>query len=72
MIQETKELLEQVKAKNMASDRQCVKCVCYVKKHKDKYNGEIRPSCSSNLGAYVSHNPARLCRWYKERKNGSN
>lgn len=30
MIQETKELLEKVKAKNMASDRQCVKCVCYV------------------------------------------
>ena len=67
MIQETKELLEKVKAENMASNRQCVKCVCYVKKYKDKYNGEIRPSCSSNLGAYVSHNPARLCRWYKEK-----
>lgn len=69
MIQETKELLEKVKAENMASDKQCVKCVCYVKKYKDKYNGEIRPSCSSNLGAYVSHNPARLCRWYKEKVN---
>ena len=37
MIQATKELLEQVKAKNMASDRQCTKCVCYVKRYKDKY-----------------------------------
>ena len=33
MIQETKELLEKVKAENMASDRQCVKCVCYVEKY---------------------------------------
>lgn len=34
MIRETKELLEKVKAKNMASDRQCTKCVCYIAKYK--------------------------------------
>lgn len=73
MIQETKDLLEKVKAENMASDRQCVKCVCYVKRYKDKYNGEIRPACSfAGTYGYVSHNPARLCRWYKEKQNGSN
>lgn len=79
MIQETKELLEKVKAKNMASDRQCVKCVCYVAEYKDDYTlrhfgyGEvkIRPACSLTYG-YVSHNPARLCGNYKEKKNVSN
>lgn len=54
----------------------CVKCVCYVAKYKDDYTlryfgyGEvkIRPACSlAGTYAYVSHNPARLCRWYKEK-----
>lgn len=71
MIQETKDLLEKVKAENMASDRQCVKCVCYVAEYKDTRYGrnEIRPACSccGNYG-YVSHNPARLCKWYKEKR----
>ena len=72
MIQETKELLEELKAKNFASDRQCTKCVYYVARYKDTRYGrnEIRPACSNcgNYG-YVSHNPARLCRYYKTRKS---
>lgn len=75
MIRETKELLEKVKAENMASDKQCVKCVCYIAKYKDDYTlrhfgygkVKIRPACSlAGTYGYVSHNPARLCRWYKE------
>ncbi len=66
MIRETKELLEKVKAENMASDRQCVKCVYYVAEYRNQH--EVRPACSFNGNyGYVSHNPARLCRWYKEK-----
>ena len=71
VIQETKELLEELKAKNFASDRQCTKCVYYVSEYKDTRYGrnEIRPACSNcgNYG-YVSHNPARLCRDYKPKR----
>jgi len=64
----TKELVEQVKALNMASDRKCVKCVYYVAEYRKQH--EVRPACSLNGNySYVSHNPARLCRWYEERKN---
>ena len=75
-IKETSLLLEELKAKNFASDKKCTDCIWYVKEYKDDYTlrffgyGEvkIRPACSfsGNYG-YVSHNPARLCRWYEKK-----
>lgn len=75
IIQETKELLEKVKAKNLASKKQCSKCRYYISRFKDDYTvkhfgyGEIkiRPSCKLRPYSYVSHNPAINCNEYKEK-----
>lgn len=77
MIQETKRFLEQVKAKNMASDKRCTKCRSYIANFKDDFTikhfgyGEVkvRPSCRIKPYAYVSHNPAAYCSLYKEKGN---
>ena len=61
-------------SKNHSSDRQCAKCIHYVKEYKDdctlKHFGygeiKIRPACSfAGSYGFVSHNPARLCQNYK-------
>jgi len=71
-----KNFIQEVYAKNHNSEKQCTKCIYYVKEYKDDYTlrffgyGEvkIRPACSfaGNYG-FVSHNPARLCRYYEQK-----
>ena len=66
--EETEALFQKVIEKNMASNRRCSCCRYYVKEYKDKYTLETREACSfAQTYGYVSHNPARLCRYYQAR-----
>ena len=66
---------EKIKAKNIASHKQCKDCMSYIENYKDDYTirhfnyGKVsyRPACSfGNSYGFVSQNPARLCRHYKK------
>lgn len=62
----TKELFREVYERNRASEKQCYKCIFYVAEYKEK--DKTRPACRFNNNfSYVSHNPARLCRYYEEK-----
>lgn len=74
---DTYNLMQEVFAENHASEKKCTKCIYYVAEYKDDYTlrhfgygtVKIRPACSCcNSYGFVSHNPARLCRSYEEKK----
>lgn len=76
MDEESYLIMQEVFAENHASEKQCTKCIYYIAQYKDDYTlrhfgyGEvkIRPACSyGNDYSFVSHNPARSCRFYKEK-----
>ena len=77
MDEKSYSIMQEVIAENHASEKQCTKCIYYVAQYKDDYTlrhfgyGEvkIRPACSC-CGSYgfVSHNPARMCRYYEEKE----
>lgn len=65
---------EEVWEKNKQSEKQCTKCVYYVPYYVDDYTlrhfgygkVKVRPACTFGGGdGFVSHNPARLCNYYK-------
>ena len=69
--------MQDVFVKNHSSDKKCAECKYYVKEYKDDYTlrhfgyGKvtIRPACSyAGTYDFVSHNPARLCKYYKKGK----
>ena len=77
MTKDTFELLQHVKVKNWASDKNCYDCVNYIENYKDDYTlrhfgyGEVkyRPACAHGKSyGHVSHNPAAGCKYFEERK----
>ena len=77
MDDESFSLFQEMKAKNMASDKKCTMCIYYIENYKDDYTlrhfgyGEVkyRPACGfAGTYGFVKNNPARLCRYYEVKK----
>lgn len=64
-------LMQELKVKNSLSKKHCMFCKHYIAQYKDDYNSDdirVRPACGwGGNFSFVSHDPARLCKYYERR-----